>query len=292
MNTPLRLTAFAAAVGAVAGGAALAGAAIPAIHDGEDGGHAAGHAADRHDVVASARADAGGHAPVGLAVAEGGLRLEASRIGLTRATTTDWRFDIVGADGAQVTGFDVEHERAMHLIVVGRDLTGFQHLHPERTAGGGWRVSLRLPDAGVYRAYADFSSAGRSYTLGTDLFVAGDFEPTPLPAPAVADETDGYRAELRAGGVRAGAQADLAYDLRRGGGALDEIEPYLGAEGHLVALREGDLAFLHVHPLESRTQGRVRFRAELPSPGRYRLFLQFKHGGVVRTVAHTLEVAR
>ena len=26
------------------------------------------------------------------------------------------------------------------------------------------------------------------------------------------------------------------------------MEPYLGAKGHLVALREGDLAYLHIHP--------------------------------------------
>jgi hypothetical protein len=187
----------------------------------------------------------------------------------------------------RVTDFDVEHERATHLIVVRRDLTGYQHLHPEWTAGGAWRVSLRLPDAGVYRAYADFTRAGRS-TLGTDLLVAGDFSPTPLRAPVVLDETDGYSARLRADGVRAGAQADLAYDLSREGDALGHIEPHLRADGHLVALREGDLAFLHMHPEQSRTPGRVGFRAELSSPGRYRL----KHDGVVRTVAHTLEVAR
>ena len=36
--------------------------------------------------------------------------------------------------------------------------------------------------------------------------------------------------------------------------------------------------------------GTIRFGATLPSAGRYRLFLQFKHDGVVRTVAHTLVV--
>ena len=70
------------------------------------------------------------------------------------------------------------------------------------------------------------------------------------------------------------------------------MEPYLGADGHLVALREGDLAFLHAHPEESDEPGVIRFEASLPSPGRYRLFLQFKHRGEVRTVAHTLEVSQ
>ena len=71
------------------------------------------------------------------------------------------------------------------------------------------------------------------------------------------------------------------------GGPLAGVEPYLGADGHLVALREGDLAFLHVHPEESDTPGTIRFAAELPSAGRYRLFLQFTHDGRVTTVAHT-----
>ena len=63
-------------------------------------------------------------------------------------------------------------------------------------------------------------------------------------------------------------------------------ERYLGAGGHLVALREGDLAFLHVHPLDDG----VTFEATFPSAGRFRLFLQFKHAGRVQTVAFTEEI--
>jgi hypothetical protein len=54
-----------------------------------------------------------------------------------------------------------------------------------------------------------------------------------------------------------------------------------------VALREGDLAFLHVHP----TGEGVTFEATFPSEGRYRLFLQFQHEGRVQTVAFTQVVA-
>jgi hypothetical protein len=66
------------------------------------------------------------------------------------------------------------------------------------------------------------------------------------------------------------------------------VDQYLGARGHLVALREGDLAFLHVHPDEDR----LRFMATFPTPGRYRLFLQFKTDGRVHTAAFTQEVTR
>lgn len=97
---------------------------------------------------------------------------------------------------------------------------------------------------------------------------------------------------------------------------MTAIEPYLGAKGHLVALREGDLTYLHAHPTgtaesgttaphdgaetESRghgprgkaADGEIRFAATFPTPGRYRLFLQFQTGDEVRTVAYTLEVPR
>jgi hypothetical protein len=81
------------------------------------------------------------------------------------------------------------------------------------------------------------------------------------------------------------------------------LAPYLGAAGHLVALREGDLAFLHVHPDASDAgAGRAAFAATFPSAGRYRLFLQYRvapigaiardrpPGAQVRTAAFTLEV--
>ena len=57
-----------------------------------------------------------------------------------------------------------------------------------------------------------------------------------------------------------------------------------------MALREGDLAYLHVHP-EGHGEA-VRFMTEFPSEGRYRLYLQFKHEGRVHTAEFTQEVGR
>ena len=281
------MAAFAAVLGVTFGVAALAGGALGPLRDFDDG-HGGGHG-DDHSAGATGPAER--HAPPGLAVADDDLRLLADTTTLARGATTEWTFQVVGPGGVAVTDFDVEHERQMHLIVVRRDLTGYQHLHPRRGVNGTWSVALELAEAGVYRAYADFASGGRAYTLATDLFVAGVFAPRPLPAPTPIDETGGYRAELSAGGLESGVSAGLSYDLSRDGRPLDDVEPYLGADGHLVVLREGDLAFLHVHPEESDTPGRIRFTAEPPSAGRYRLFLQFTHDGAVRTVAHTLEVS-
>ncbi len=75
---------------------------------------------------------------------------------------------------------------------------------------------------------------------------------------------------------------------------MTDLQPYLAAYGHLVALRDGDLAYLHVHPAGEPGDGTtapgpdITFYATAPSPGDYRLFLDFQHGDVVHTAEFTV----
>ncbi|MCW5880437.1 MAG: hypothetical protein KIS91_05820 [Anaerolineae bacterium] len=109
---------------------------------------------------------------------------------------------------------------------------------------------------------------------------------TAQPTPATTATTaDGYTVRLTAGASRAGAAGETSFAVTRDGRPVT-VEPYLGAQGHLVALREGDLAFLHVHPHEER----LAFETTFPTGGRYRLFLQFKAAGTVHTAAFTRTV--
>ncbi|MDI5941459.1 hypothetical protein QLR68_25660, partial [Micromonospora sp. DH15] len=73
-------------------------------------------------------------------------------------------------------------------------------------------------------------------------------------------------------------------------GAAAPLERYLGAYGHLVALREGDLGYLHVHPEAGPPTAGVSFQVTVPGPGSYRLYLDFQVAGVVRTAEFTLNV--
>ena len=74
-------------------------------------------------------------------------------------------------------------------------------------------------------------------------------------------------------------------------GAPAALERYLGAYGHLVALREGDLGYLHVHPVATPTGDTVTFWVTAPGPGRYRMYLDFQVAGVVRTAEFTVTVS-
>ena len=223
----------------------------------------------------------------GLAVAADGYQFAVTDTTLTAGEATPFSFSVVDADGP-VRQFDEEGGVRMHLIVVRRDLTGYQHLHPT-LEDGRWQTEMTLPDAGVYRAYADFERNGKKTVLASDLFAAGPFTPVTLPAPASTVEVNGYRVELD-GHAEAGAETTITYRVTRAGEPVD-VEPYLGAAGHLVALREGDLAYLHVHPLAERL-GEISFAASFPTAGQYRLFLQFKDAGRVQTAPLTLNVGR
>jgi hypothetical protein len=224
----------------------------------------------------------------GLAASAGGYTLEIAWIPSEGGLEGRLDFWILDPNGRAVGNFDERHEQRMHLIVVRRDLIHYQHLHPSMSADGTWSIPLILPEPGIYRVFADFAIEGEPLTLGTDLTAPGDYEPRELPDPADVARVDGYEVMLDA--VATGAGTDLIFRVTRKGQEVGDLEPYLGALGHLVALREGDLAYLHVHPMGGGGS-RVSFHAAFPSAGRYRLFLQFAHEGQVHTAAFTLEVS-
>ena len=234
---------------------------------------------------------ASGQDPVrGLAVSASGMTVELQRAELPRDRRAEIAFRIVDSDGRPVREFDTEHEKQMHLIVVRRDLTGFQHLHPSLDADGTWRAATTIPEAGSYRIFADFSTGGEAHTLASDLAVDGQVDWQDLPPETNTAQTDdGYDVELAGDSRSAGRESELRFTVTRDGQPV-AVESYLGAGGHLVALREGDLAYLHIHPTGGPGSGPVSFMTEFPTEGRYRLFLQFKHEGKVHTAAFTRDV--
>ncbi len=279
MSAVTRIAGFAVVLVVVFAAAAFAGSRIDA-HPGtpaQDSASGMGHmAADAPQPVR------------GLAVSDKGLTLRLARTPAPQGRRFALRFRITGRDGATVRDFDVEHTKRMHFIVVRRDMTGFQHLHPVQGPDGTWSVPVTLPSAGSYRVFADFSVDDTPHTLADDLAVDGSVRSQELPAPATSVDVDGLRVTLTEGAAKAGTESELGFTVTRNGRPV-AIADYLGAKGHLVALRQGDLAFLHVHPDENS----LKFMATFPTAGGYRMFLQFQTAdGRVHTAAFTQEVTR
>lgn len=291
MNNALRITAFAAALAATFGTAYGVGRGVDPLVAAEDrpaqqhGGHGGGEEGGTEP--------AADHAPGGLQVSEGGYTLDLATPTVRAGARTEIRFAVRDDSGRKVTAYQREHGKELHFILASTDLTQYRHLHPVRAADGTWSTPVDLPEAGGYRVFADFTPAAAgagNLTLGADLAVSGAYRPAALPAPGTTAEVDGYRVAL-GGELRAGRSGELKLSISRNGRPVTDLQPYLGAYGHLVALRSGDLAYLHVHPNEGGPGPEVSFTATAPSAGTYRLFLDFKHEGKVRTAAFTVRVA-
>ena len=288
---PVKAVGVAVALMAVFGTAVLVAEAVDGDSDGHGGG--GGHAAEMQDAGHGAAGDQ--DAVRGLAATEDGMTLRLERDRLERGRRTELAFTVEDDGGAPVTDFELEHERRLHLIVVRRDMQGFQHLHPRMDDDGRWSTPITLDKGGPYRVFADFKRDGRNRTLAEDVEVPGRYDEQTYPNSWDTARTDtGYDVVMESGAASAGDEAELEFTASRDGDPV-EVEPYLGADGHLVALREGDLAYLHVHPSEDGHGGGegegIRFETEFPTEGRYALFLQFKHEDRVHTAHFGSEVA-
>lgn len=208
-------------------------------------------------------------------------------------------FRIHDAAGIPVTDYTTAHDKDLHLIVVRSDGSRFRHVHPTLdVTTGTWSLPWEWTDAGTYRVFADFTPAGAdapSLTLTRTVQVAGEFAPV-VPRPTRIAQVDGFTVSLD-GDLEAGTARDLTLTVTQDGRPVTALQPYLGAFGHLVALRDGDLAYLHVHaagdePEAGETSGpEIAFAAEAPTEGRYLLYLDFQVDGAVHTAEFVLDAA-
>ncbi|UOR01466.1 heavy-metal-associated domain-containing protein [Leucobacter allii] len=296
MRAGARLALYGAGLVVAFGGAfAAAGAVVPdefvaawtegSDMDAQDAGHG------------GSGEPAGAHGPSGVSIEASGFVLSPVEAPGTVGAEGELSFRIVTAAGEVVTEFAEAHEKDLHLIVVRSDGAGYRHAHPRLDeATGTWSLPWEWDAAGTYRVVADFTPAvagAEGVTLSRTVQVAGAFSPVATEVRRTV-EVDGFTVSLD-GELAAGASGDLTVTVERDGEPVTELEPYLGAFGHLVALREGDLAYLHVHaegaePRAGDTAGpRIGFAAEPPTAGRYLLYFDFQVDGTVRTAAFVID---
>jgi hypothetical protein len=206
------------------------------------------------------------------------------------------RYRVVRPDGTTVTSFLDDHGSKLHTVLIHSDLSGFQHIHPDLQADGTWQVTVPV---GAWHIVFDVWPAGAS----TNIVLAtntDDEVPVPalaLPAADDAPTVDGLT-------VRRDGLTFTVTDAH--GNPEADMEPYLGSPGHLIAMRQGDLAYTHLHPstpgmpamagMPETTAPAAGTPADvLPftgalTTGTYRVFLQFGHAGKVVTVAYTVVI--
>lgn len=209
-------------------------------------------------------------------------------------------FEIDDPTDQPVKNLQTVHENVLHLLVVSKDLSWFGHEHPKPGADGKFTVSLTLPQAGDYVLYHDFTpeNVGQQ-VVQVPVTVAGT-PPAPVALKVDASQpktVDGYGVSLDTGGaLSTGGESHLTYTITKDGKPVTDLQPYLGAMGHLVIISQDLQSFVHSHPAEKQDQGaagpKVSFGASFDNPGVYKGWAQFQHQGKVITVPFTFEVAQ
>ncbi len=224
----------------------------------------------------------------------------------------EFKFKIVNETGKTIRDFDLTHEKPMHLIVLRKDRTNFQHVHPEFSASDGVFTlsNLLFPTEGEYRLYIDFTSATSQIgpegiklrtTLHRDLTV-GDvskYQQQPVGATKLRSSDGGITTTLfevpNDGAANLGYTAattnTLAFDVTKGGQNYQDFEEYLGTRGQLIAIGP-DLEYIQTQSVsDSMTKSYIiGFNVNFPKGGTYKLFLQIQDQGVVRTTDFTVDV--
>lgn len=192
--------------------------------------------------------------------------------------------------GAPITDPVLAHTKPLHVVVVRADLAEYLHVHPTLSADGTWSTDLTFPSGGEWRIVADVLLAEGdkevNYALGSTIKVAGSATPFTLPAPSDSVEVDGYTVNVQGGFAL--EHGMLIATITKDGNAV-ELDDYLGAKGHLVAISLEEGVYAHQHP-HSDMPGMLHFMTEVPKAGTYRLFLQFSVGGKIRLATFTAEV--
>lgn len=190
--------------------------------------------------------------------------------------------------GAVIKDFEIIHEKKLHLIIVREELDRFAHIHPETDRLGNITGWFTFPVAGKYRLYADHKPAGKDMRTAISQVLVGG---TPPPGPALVPDApgrvtgDGLAADLTIEQATAGATTRISFALFDAAGrAVADLQPYLGAMGHLVILSADGRQYVHAHPLAGKAGGAVAFEARFPHPGIYKGWGQFQRAGTVYSV--------
>ena len=169
-----------------------------------------------------------------------------------------------GQNAGPITELGINHDRILHVLIVGQDLTTFAHIHPEdlgpitdemkKTTT--FPLQYTFPKAGHYALNLDYIVSGIEYTNVIIVDVSGS---PMMPQPAYIVPTnpqnftqtkdfDGYTVTFNAPRhVKAGAMVMLTYYIAKDGKPVTDLEPYLSAAMHIGIIRNDLGRFFHTH---------------------------------------------
>jgi hypothetical protein len=210
----------------------------------------------------------------------------------------------------EMVPLDIQHDKKMHLIVVTKDLSYFDHIHPEFQANGSYDIAVlpkekeysqgkfmnetKFGQGGEYVLFADYLPSGGSHQVERiELNVAGSpYTPKRFAESKTVSKVDGFEISLvpEGGKFLSKGNMHISAIVKKDGKEIpaDQFENYLGAKAHVVMISEDTKDYLHVHP--EVADGRLDLHTEFGKPGIFRGWLQFQTEGKVHTADFVVKV--
>ena len=189
---------------------------------------------------------------------------------------------------------EVQHEKKIHLIVVSEDLSWFSHIHPEYQADGSFTVDETFPNGGNYFLYADYKPSGSTHQLEKiNVAVKGKIATaktyTAIQNTSVSGE---YTVTMKPDDGKFISNKAIHFDgvFTKSGKTYDvnQLQNYLGAKGHMVAINTETKEYVHLHP---EVEGTIlHFHTTFEKAGTYRAWLQFMADGKLHTTDFLIKV--
>ena len=229
----------------------------------------------------------------------GEFRLDARLLARPDGGASRMQLAVHDPDGGDVvTNFIDVHERSFHLFIISRDLEYFAHVHPTLGSDGTFDLHQDLPP-GVYLLVADFLPSGGTsqlvHRIVTTAGYSGPLFAAPPVLPSLPNEhvAGGLRIRMEARSPGPRRAADIRFELSDAstGRPVTDLEPYLGAPGHLLIADNELTTAIHGHPEGAATAGPVvTFSPVLPRSGRYKVWVQFQRKAAVVTAPFVIDV--
>lgn len=270
---------------------------------GDHSGHSIRHLAESSAAPTGSQGghgEHGGHSEQGAHQPAAADKLNASfafALGAAKANeNTPLTIQITDQDAKPVNEFEVSHEKLLHLIVVSQDLSFFNHIHPEFIGNGRFTIDTSFPTGGEYKVIADFVPKGGSGTTLSEWVKVQGEEGSHVAAKAdssLKKIVDGKEIELSLSSTKPAEDVTLTFNIldAQTKEGIRNLEPYLGAVGHVVILSADAEQYLHVHSIDEKATGpKAEFATSFPKSGTYKIWGQFQHQGKVFTVPFVVEI--
>ncbi len=232
------------------------------------------------------------------------VRIEALPKKILPNQTTTLRFVMLHPKTKQrVREFNLMHEKLFHFFVISHDFSHFEHLHPELNSDGSFTLELMLPKPGLFHLYCDFFPVGGVAQVSHQMLITDGFKADAATLQANLKSED--QLSKTVGGIDftldfapsrpvAGQPSALRYKLKDTvtGEPISDLQPFLGAWGHKIIVSEDASNYLHSHPVQAPqtlkpglSPSTIFFETFFPSPGKYRIWSQFRRHDQIVTVS-------